>query len=282
MTDIEIFFRLHKIVKQKNWDKDYITNSFFEDAIYILNKLSEQEQQLYFDLLERYSLYPYITYESCIIEGMKNFNTPCDELYIIPSLAKKDLNNPRKSGFFVERIFSTPHLQKNLNIKKIIIGHKPPKNRNNLFMRLFHFQKVDQNKAIKRHYLFIDDFNGSGKTGYGCIKRYKKKYKMSWGDISYFSIISMEKGLKKIASLGVNSFSYKTFNRGISDRKIPKKEIEKLLFINKQICDKYHIEDPRGFDKSESLVSMMNTPNNTFPIFWDSKMGKPLFPRFKT
>lgn len=282
MTDVDIFFRLQKIAKHKNWDQNYITDSFFENAIITLKNLSVQEQELYFYLLEDYSLYPYITYESCIIEGMKNFDKQCDELYVIPSLSKKDMNNPRKSGFFVERIFSTPHLQQNLKIPNIIINKRPPKERSLLSRLISLVTKQGRNNSIKRHYLFIDDYNGSGKTGYGCIKRYKKKYELSYQDISYFSIISMEKGIKKIESLGVNCITYKTLKRGISDRQLSKKEIEKLLFLNKQICDRYHIEDPRGFDKSESLVTMMNTPNNTFPIFWDSKMKNPIFPRFNT
>lgn len=51
----------------------------------------------------------------------------------------------------------------------------------------------------------------------------------------------------------------------------------------KQIETKMYIQDKFrfGYCKSESLVTMCRTPNNTFPVFWEEKgnMKTAPFPR---
>ena len=74
-------------------------------------------------------------------------------------------------------------------------------------------------------------------------------------------------------------FAAQLRKRGISD-KYPKAEAEEKLNMMRNISRQ--IKGPRnmilGYENSEGLVSMIKTPNNTFPVYWYENKKYPSAP----
>ena len=71
--------------------------------------------------------------------------------------------------------------------------------------------------------------------------------------------------------------------KGISD-KYSDTELSKKIKLMEHIEKNLDIPDDYlfGYKKSEALVTMIRTPNNTFPVFWYNKKNEDNapFPRF--
>ena len=69
----------------------------------------------------------------------------------------------------------------------------------------------------------------------------------------------------------ITVFSYLHFKRGISDRYVGE-QLDTYSRIMTHIEDKLKVaaKDRFGYNQSEALISLIRTPNNTFPVFWKS------------
>lgn len=134
--------------------------------------------------------------------------------------------------------------------------------------------------------LLIDDYIGSGDTAIGCLEVIKE-YVTDLSRISVLSIVAQKEGINNIKKVynDVTIYSAEIRSRAISDR-YEKSEVEEKICsmknISKQIgaCKKYYL----GYNNTEGLVSMIKTPNNTFPFFWyengkHNKRTRAPFPR---
>lgn len=120
--------------------------------------------------------------------------------------------------------------------------------------------------------IIVDDFIGSGNQISSFIelcnlnKSKTHVYTIIMQDISrdkvtplvdriYSSLPSRKRAITDGLSIG--SFS-------VSNAKIIYERIESLIDINRDYS--------YGYEKTEALVTMKRTPNNTLPIFWTSRM----------
>ena len=131
--------------------------------------------------------------------------------------------------------------------------------------------------------ILVDDYVGSGETAVGAIKWLVDSFKTDPKQIVILSIAAQEFGVKHISQeTGVVTYSYYQFTRGISDFYSGDQRDDYLETMN-GIEDKLKVdsEDRLGYNKSEALISLIRTPNNTFPVFWKAKnKSKPApFPR---
>lgn len=76
-------------------------------------------------------------------------------------------------------------------------------------------------------------------------------------------------------------YTHLTFNKGITDNYTEEELSEKLMLMNTiESKIKVHKNEKLGFKGSEALISLIRTPNNTFPVFWKERKGrKAPFPR---
>ena len=124
------------------------------------------------------------------------------------------------------------------------------------------------NKLYRDPDLFIcpiDDYIGSGNTVLDCLHNLE-----SWGipkeKITFLALVSQEQGLKKCADEAVSVFSTIQMKRQITDYPNSEKNAQVMTEIEEyiNIKDKFRF----GYEKSEALVKLEHTPNNTFPVYW--------------
>jgi hypoxanthine phosphoribosyltransferase len=148
------------------------------------------------------------------------------------------------------------------------------------FDELTQFSEFENLKLKEYEYIIlVDDYIGSGETLFACIKK----------------ILSINPDLTKkiiIATIAiqhdtVDKISYpihyiNSVKKGISDfYTSPEKEkhINTMKKLESRLISGRNFS--LGYEQSEGLVTMMRTPDNTFPIFWhDYKKSTNLHPPF--
>ncbi len=236
-----------------------------------LENFKENEIDLVIDLLSVYEYIPFNEFMFRLDDILKEIfkNIPKGEKIIIFPYGKVG-----KSGTLVT------YPLKNTNAFKIREED----------ILLTHDYEYIENPTQYKHFIFLDDFIGSGKS---FCKVYSKENSIQkWiknhniGNVYVLATIVMAEG-KKYINHKFNDIQViaeernKIFDENLSPLKVfgNTKEIEEL-------CIKYGVKlskrNSRGFDNSESLVSYFHTtPNNTLPIIWYSNKGwLSLFPRF--
>ena len=92
---------------------------------------------------------------------------------------------------------------------------------------------------------------------------------------------------KKVADeYGVEIYTSVLRNKGITDN-YSEQEVQEKKEQMKRISKRFKVKDKNlylGYKESEGLVSMIKTPNNTFPFYWyegkrEGKLSLAPFPR---
>ncbi len=160
-------------------------------------------------------------------------------------------------------------------------------------------RKVRLNLPDVEHYVFIDDFCGSGETGEECATTLVADLKNlnSAVRVEYHSIFGCKHGLERVRKRKIFDSveavveldeTFKCFGKksryfisvpgGVSKRDA------------KRLCDTYGKavapDAALGFDDCQLLLAFHhNTPDNTLPIFWagesESPTWHPIFPRYQ-
>ena len=122
--------------------------------------------------------------------------------------------------------------------------------------------------------ILIDDFIGSGQTALECLT-YLKFLQEEGKKIYILTLVAQKEGVENIQKeTGISVYAKAVREKGISDR-YDKEEAEEKRKEMKKISRL--LQAPKGmdlgFEKSESLVAMNKTPNNTFPVYWCEKKG---------
>ncbi|QXP63232.1 hypothetical protein [Polaribacter sp. HaHaR_3_91] len=151
------------------------------------------------------------------------------------------------------------------------------------------FDNIKNPKNYK-HFIFIDDFIGSGKS---FCKVYSKSNSIQqWikdndiDNVYLLSTIIMSEGEKYIKDRFSNIQIESEVRNKIFDKTLSPLNIFGNTVDIENIAVKHgkriNRREPAGFGSSQSLVSYFHsTPNNTLPIIWsENKKWNPLFPRF--
>lgn len=152
---------------------------------------------------------------------------------------------------------------------------------------------IISDETVKR-YIFIDDFIGSGQQ---VIQKLEEpisllREKIPDLEISYYSLIATEEGLKKIRekkifdnveSVFQLDSSFKTFEQ---DSRYFKELIDDIdLLFAKETTEKYSkdlFHHVLGFDNCQLMLGFEhNTPDNSLPLFWsEENKWNPIFKRY--
>lgn len=161
-------------------------------------------------------------------------------------------------------------------------------------IELNHDYKYLNNPGQYKHFVFLDDFIGSGKT-------FCKIYSKQNGIQNWIKNSNIEKVYVLATIVMVDGKKYindrfkdikivaeernKIFDKELSPLKVFG-NLEEIKLLAKKYGDTIRVGRfpafaPFGFDNSESLISYFHcTPNNTLSIIWGrQKKWKPLFPR---
>lgn len=253
--------KLVEIFKKKNWRvKEEGKNSVFDRFCKRLTELkSDEERDLIIELTNKFLWVQSNMYEEYLLKALKGlFNSSewiLEEgkaICICPLSLPKDFGHLKSSTFMLYLCQSIllrtyPEFQEN----QVWICENP---------KLLN-QHMDELGTI----ILIDDFIGSGETALECLEYLKfinkKKY--------IVSLVAQEDGIKNIIKKGDLVFSAEIRKKAITDE-YSKSDVEDKLRKMRMISK--HLKAPKnyqlGYANTESLVAMIKTPNNTFPVYW--------------
>ncbi|MCH3885448.1 phosphoribosyltransferase-like protein [Tenacibaculum aquimarinum] len=276
-SSLNYLIELDEIFETKGWKTKENYLEVFNSFGRLTEFLSEDEEnyKLLIELLNRFhwiSLNDY--YNSCrklLIEFSKNLGHRIFNIYTFP-IIKKRHEGTVKSGLFITYMIKAiiPTIPKLEKLKfEDIITYDDLKNKR--------FTKSDE-------ILLVDDFIGTGNTFDSCINEIQTINKDILSKVSVFTVAIKKDTLEQIRKKFTIYSNYEVL-KGITDystgadivsKKEIMKNIEQKLFLN---IKNYSL----GYNESESLITLLRTPDTTFPLFWHEYKGriklKPPFPR---
>lgn len=268
--------KLQKLFEQKGWTNMDEFNNFFQNFCLFMEKLDSEQHELVKDLTDDFlwlrisDYYKHLKRTLLKLDNYKFLNL--DTIYIIPLLAKSDRDsNKTKSSGTVAYTCQNPELKysdlfKNTDFRIIDNLNRLP--------------SVNKLKGRKNPILLIDDYIGSGDTAIEALNEVLNIRQYDKDTLFLASLVCQETGLKLINSRGYEVLADIIRKKGISDKyhgvELNKniqlmESIEKILESDPKFDTKYKF----GYKSSEGLVTMIRTPNNTFPLYWfEAQMDK--------
>ncbi|MED3860852.1 phosphoribosyltransferase [Priestia megaterium] len=274
------FNKLGILFEEKGWEVDEKQNdsSLFNRFCELLNCLNVEQQEFIIDLTHNYQRFNFNDYNKLIskilntmaekLEGFNELNT----FFVMPLVSEED-KNKIKSSTLVAYLFQSPQIKYNnkMSNKNFKVRHElTPKELNKI------------NESPKQKLLLVDDFIGTGETAMAAYDYYVslgiKKEK-----IIILSLVSLLSGYQLIQAQNIDVFSGEIFKRALSDY-FSDSELTTKVNMMKSIEEIVapHDDYKFGYKGSEALITLVRTPNNTFPVYWldkGKKVKRAPFPR---
>jgi hypothetical protein len=282
--NISTLHEITNLFEELHWEiEDQKDNEFslFNRFCSLMSLLEKEEQELIIELTRnQYLRVKFEEYNTLIEEAFSKAQKHSEKdfrkikkIFVLPLLSPKD-KGKIKSSSVVAYIFQNIEMQ----YKKLFSGKKIE------VMSILEEKKVRKiNENDEAILLIVDDFIGSGETAVACLEDVCNGSNVKKEKIVVLSLVSQETGESVVRGYGVEIYSAFTRKKGITDfygdatsRKI---RIMKKIEAKIKPSDKYRM----GYNSSEALVSLIRTPNNTFPIYWLTKgnyKDKVPFPRW--
>lgn len=127
---------------------------------------------------------------------------------------------------------------------------------------------ADQNRRL---FVVLDDYIGSGESASGVIGDFEAIAR-SDDDLIFASVAAMHEGKQEIERQSFNLYTSVDLPKGISQSSRFASDSERsnaigtMLEIERRI--EVQAEYSLGYNKSEALISLTRTPDNTFPVYW--------------
>ena len=269
MTFNDYCINVSKIFSQNKWISYEFDNTSLEKTMNLGKDLSNEQRDLLVYLLNKYVQIPPSQYIIRILNVLSKIDTNSikniNKIYIAPLKKPEDFLLP-KSSDYVSYQFKMP----------VISNAAIFNNREVIITSINCLPKNLQNSSVKKLFL-VDDFSGSGETVFSCLDYLKQEKQILDNKITILLLAGMKDSINKIQQKGYEVYCDLIQEKGISSIIDDIKRNDFTILMN-EIEAKYHIdinsEIHFGYNHSESLITLIRTPNNTFPIFWDSTKVK--------
>jgi len=266
--DILVVTKLQKILASKNWQIDVDDNSkIFTNFCHLLELLKEEEQDLILKLVDKYDYFPFNTYDSMIKECVKkiksyfsdkidNFN----QIILLPIITERYFGYTKSGNLPLYQIKNyIPEVFGVVNSK--VFSYEIPSHVNEY--------NANRNNALL---IFVDDFLGSGDSAIEALNYYEANLKKDDDTVVLLSLVAQEQGVLNLFEKGYDVFSSKIRKKGLTDNfELEEANAYKDIMLGIEAKLKVSAKYRLGYKQSEALVSMIRTPNNTFPVFWHDK-----------
>lgn len=257
--NINILYKLIETFAIHNWSKE--ENDLFDRFCKMLRHLTESQQELILELTSHFlrlgqNRYLYHLRDTLSQIEPEDYET-ITQIYVLPLLQPADFGKS-KSATFVAYEFQSLDITSHVVFqgRKCSIVDKPERLPNNI------------NRKPCKVFL-VDDFIGTGETAENALNHLINEVGIDKSKIVVVCIVAQKEGFLRISSIGVKVYCSIIRQRGISDKyNSPiREEYQKTMQL---IEDFLSIDDGLrfGYKGSEALVSLVRTPNNTFPVFW--------------
>ena len=264
----QMYLKLVEVFKTNDWEirtEDAGTESRFNRFCERLSILDAKEQELVIELTKRFTVISGGEYLQLIIKLLDRISSENIEIFqktsnflVVPLIAPKDLKK-MKSSKFMWYYFHDERVK----YSSVFVGKK---------LIYCEIEKPSWVKAVKPNEIVIllDDYIGSGETAVSAIRWLTSGSAIDPRQIVIMSLAAQEMGMNRIKQeTGVVTYTYHQLTRGISDC-YTGGQLKMNISIMNRIENKLRIEKKFrfGYNKSEATISLIRTPNNTFPVFW--------------
>lgn len=254
--------RLEKIFKDKKWLVDNeIEIELFNKFGKMFSFFSEDQQECILELTKQFLRIElpdyYYHLRKCINKICPTHINTTNNFYVLPVNLQKHDFKPTKSSNLIAYFFDDPFLLGGtiLKDKNIFVVENPnnlPKNVNNKDCKL----------------ILVDDFIGSGETITNCLN-FLTELKINLNKVLIITLVIQKHGYEVIMEKNIPIYFSEYRERGINDNYHGdmQERLNKLMVSIEDYLDIQEIER-FGRNKTEALVKMCRTPNNTFPVYW--------------
>lgn len=260
------FIELISVFKEQNWDIEESTageNSVFDMFCKGLEELeSDADRELMLELTRKYLVVNLEEYGKYMVDVFRKFIDrnkdkigKTEVIHMFP-VQDKDYPAKTKSGNVMCYLFQG-NLMRRFN-----------EFRNKRIRIIETFDGLEKYKEDIECLLLVDDFVGTGDTILGCINLIEEKG-IKKERIKALTLVMQEQGRNAVEEYGVEIYSAVLRNKAITDNysiEEAEKKIAQMKNVGKRIKAKKELY--LGYKESEGLVSMIKTPNNTFPFYW--------------
>ncbi len=264
--------KLNKVFKTNNWTEKDIDEFVFDNFCKLINNLDNKQRALIIELTEKYKWISYNDYNSRILSTIESIEIErlqkIKTVYLFPIIKREDEGKFKSGQFLMYQIKGfKKHLKNHEGITFKYISKFDDLKEDSI--------KIKENEAL---YL-IDDYIGSGETLNFCLDELRVNTSITNDKINIITLVSQNEIYGKLKGEGINIYANYISKKGISDHYDPpilQEKIGIMLEIEKMIPGGSHFS--LGYNQSEALITMLRTPDNTFPIFWKTyKKGSQKF-----
>ena len=242
----------------------------FDNFCKMLADYDSKESDFLITLTENFLWVRDFEYINYFCKAFENFVNSYDfsnnkSIFICPALPESDFGKAKSSVCLIYLIKAhLPAIQRKYQDFSITYVDSPDKVK---------FEYIRENNS---KICLIDDFIGTGETALSATNYFLSK-EINKEQLVILSLVSMKAGTQFLNDKGYTNYYAVQCNKGLSES-----GNDEYIEVMKGIEEKMKVKDKFkfGYQSSESLVKMMRTPNNTFPIYWCRKNNKHApFPR---
>jgi hypothetical protein len=265
-VSLDVVRRLRILFRKLGWeihgeegDEDE-EEQLFDKFCTLMARLQPDEQELLFNLTAEFLHCPLPKYSPLIKQAFRKIDKTmiarCREVFFLPLISRRHTGQIKSSTAFMYQCM-TQAIGKIDDFKgKSYKGYENP-------------------DLLKRHstrsdalILLCDDFIGTGETAKDAVDYYIENLHVVGDMPVVVALVAQEVGADLVKKLGCDIAVTHIRKRGISDSDTL--DVEAALELMTRIEERLRIEEKyrHGYMRSEALVSMMRTPDNTFPVFW--------------
>jgi hypothetical protein len=268
-VSLDVVRRLRVLFKKLGWeihgeesDEDD-EEQLFDRFCTLMARLQPDEQELLFNLTAEFLHCPLSKYSPLIKRALREIDKAkiarCHEIFFLPLISRRHIGQVKSSTALMYQCMAEAVGKIDDFKGKSCKGYEDP----NLLKR--HPTRSD---AL---ILLCDDFIGTGETAKDAIDYYNENLRADSDMPVVVALVAQQLGADLVKGLGCDIAVTHIRKRGISDSDTL--HVEAALKLMTKIEEKLRIEEKyrHGYMRSEALVSMLRTPDNTFPVFWCSE-----------
>ncbi|MCK2167158.1 phosphoribosyltransferase-like protein [Thalassospira xiamenensis] len=270
--------RLKSIFERNGWSADGVMNDEIQKRFNtigeILDQITVEEAELVLTLLQDFKKIDYLDYIAYLQTAF--FSVPqgtflnVRSVAVGPIVSKKDREKGKnKSGLSLPYSFINLILKKNLPNGGVAY-------RDFVYIDNFINNNYDNSDLV----IVLDDYIGTGDTALEFLEEFESRSPGVSQKLIVISVFAHSIGIDRLREEGYRIFFGDTQRRGISDStRLSNVDVSLDLMRNIENNLKVDPDFELGYGRSEGLVSLVRTPNNTFPVFWiASKKDKTSWP----
>ncbi len=271
---VQTFARIRQLFLEKSWPFDGILDEgYFDNFCLMMQSLTQEQQEMLLSLSQDFLWVQEMEYIKYFVPTFDSFISQLDStsrrtIVIAPLLPPEDFGKTKSSISLLYQIKSSiVHIQKKYCAHNIFLLESPSS---------FAISDVPENSI----FCLVDDFIGSGETAIKATQHYLSMG-VSPSNIAVLGLVTMQQGIDNLRQHNIQTFSGIIKQKAITDRSDGNKESYYELMRAIEAKIQVREDCTFGYSHTESLVKMMRTPNNTFPIYWlkNNKNKNPPFPR---